>query len=67
MKLLIKLCCKRFLGSLNYISPFYKNLSKDLSPLTDRLKKGKILPWYNDLTELVKSQSKESNICHVLL
>jgi len=30
---------QRFLGSLNYISPFYKTLSRDLAPLYDRLKR----------------------------
>ncbi|CAN4119567.1 unnamed protein product [Withania somnifera] len=33
---------QRFLGGLNYISPFYKNLSKDLAPLYERLKNHKL-------------------------
>ncbi|KAL3328518.1 hypothetical protein AABB24_035914 [Solanum stoloniferum] len=36
---------QRFLGSLNYISPFYKNLSRDLAPLYDMLKKDHKSPW----------------------
>jgi len=46
---------QRFLGSLNYISPFYKNLSRDLAPLYDRLKKDHKSPWTNSLTSLVKN------------
>ena len=46
---------QRFLGSLNYISPFNKNLSKDLAPLTDRLKKDNKCPWNENLTTLVRS------------
>ncbi|KAG5587062.1 hypothetical protein H5410_047496 [Solanum commersonii] len=46
---------QRFLGSLNYISPFYKNLSRDLAPLYDRLKKDHKKPWTNSLTDLVKT------------
>ncbi|CAN4123322.1 unnamed protein product [Withania somnifera] len=40
---------QRFLR-LNYISPFYKNLSKDLAPLYERLKKNHKLPWTDSLT-----------------
>lgn len=50
-----KTMLQRFLGSINYISPFYKNLSKDLAPLTDRLKKGTMLPWNEDLTKLIET------------
>uniref|UniRef100_M1DGM3 Reverse transcriptase/retrotransposon-derived protein RNase H-like domain-containing protein n=1 Tax=Solanum tuberosum TaxID=4113 RepID=M1DGM3_SOLTU len=46
---------QRFLGSLNYISPFYKNLSRDLALLYDRLKKDHKKPWTNSLTDLVKT------------
>ncbi|KAG5585805.1 hypothetical protein H5410_046239, partial [Solanum commersonii] len=46
---------KRFLESLNYISPFYKNLSRNLAPLYDRLKKDHKKPWTNSLTDLVKT------------
>ncbi|WMV19175.1 hypothetical protein MTR67_012560 [Solanum verrucosum] len=46
---------QRFLGSLNYISPFYKNLSRDLASLYDRLKKDHKKPWTNSLTDLVKT------------
>ncbi|WMV41076.1 hypothetical protein MTR67_034461 [Solanum verrucosum] len=44
-----------FLGSLNYISPFYKNLSRDLALLYDRLKKDHKKPWTNSLTDLVRT------------
>ncbi|WMV25421.1 hypothetical protein MTR67_018806 [Solanum verrucosum] len=46
---------QRFLGSLNYISPFYKNLSRDLAVLYDKLKKDHKKPWTNSLTDLVKT------------
>ncbi|KAG5567901.1 hypothetical protein H5410_065083, partial [Solanum commersonii] len=46
---------QQFLESLNYISPFYKNLSRDLAPLYDRLKKDHKKPWTNSLTNLVKT------------
>ncbi|KAG5615565.1 hypothetical protein H5410_015389 [Solanum commersonii] len=49
---------QRFLGSLNYISPFYKNLSRDLALLYDRLKKDHKKPWTNSLTDLVKTIKK---------
>ncbi|WMV50740.1 hypothetical protein MTR67_044125 [Solanum verrucosum] len=50
-----KTLLQRFLGSLNYISPFYKNLSLDLALLYDRLKKDHKNPWTNSLTDLVKT------------
>jgi len=46
---------QRFLGSLNYISPFYKKLSRDLEPLYDRLKKDYKKPWTYSHTTLVKN------------
>ncbi|KAG5587017.1 hypothetical protein H5410_047451 [Solanum commersonii] len=46
---------QRFLKSLNYISPFYKNLSRDLALLYDRLKKDHKKLWTNSLTDLVKT------------
>ena len=46
---------QRFLGSLNYISTFYKSLSRDLAPLYDRLKKDHKQPWTDQHTALVKS------------
>jgi len=46
---------QRFLGSLNYISPFYKDLSRDLAPLYDRLKKNYKNPWTDSHTTLVKN------------
>ena len=45
---------QRFLGSLNYISPFYKNLSRDLAPLYDRLKKNYKGIWTDSHTALVQ-------------
>ncbi|XP_049397216.1 uncharacterized protein LOC125861339 [Solanum stenotomum] len=45
---------QRFLGSSNYISLFYKNLSRDLAPLYDRLKKNYKSPWTDSHTALVK-------------
>ncbi|KAL3510958.1 hypothetical protein ACH5RR_030359 [Cinchona calisaya] len=52
-KILDKKQLQRFLGSLNYISPYYKNLSQNLAPLYDRLKQNNI-PWNDKLTNLVK-------------
>lgn len=49
-----KIQLQRFLGSLNYIFSFYKDLSRDLAPLYDRLKKGHNLPWTDSHTELVR-------------
>jgi len=46
---------QRSLGSLNYNSPFYKNLSHDVAPLYDRLKKNHNNLWTDSLTNLVKS------------
>ena len=44
---------QRFLGSLNYILPYYKNLTQDTSILYDRLKKNP-KPWSNDHTKAVQ-------------
>nr|KAJ0208185.1 hypothetical protein LSAT_V11C500230730 [Lactuca sativa] len=44
---------QRFLGSLNYISPFYKDLSTDSAILYDRLKKNPGA-WTNNHTQAVK-------------
>ncbi|KAG5580005.1 hypothetical protein H5410_050632 [Solanum commersonii] len=49
-----KMQLQQFLGSLNYISPFYKNLSRDLALLFDSLKKDQKKPWTNSLRDLVK-------------
>ncbi|KAG5590219.1 hypothetical protein H5410_040733 [Solanum commersonii] len=46
---------ERGVPSLNYISLFYKNLSRDLAPLYDMLKKDHKKPWTNSLTDLVKT------------
>jgi len=45
---------QRFLGSLNYISPFIKDLSKDTAILYDRLKKN-LKVWTKDHTQSVKN------------
>ncbi|XP_060202030.1 uncharacterized protein LOC132630475 [Lycium barbarum] len=53
---------QRFLGSSNYISPFYKNLAKDTSILYDRLKKIP-KPWTDDHTQAVqKIKGKVNNL-----
>jgi hypothetical protein len=44
---------QRFLGSLNYISDYYKNLSSDTAILYNRLK-NKPGPWTNDHTRAVQ-------------
>ncbi|KAL4581677.1 hypothetical protein LXL04_006204 [Taraxacum kok-saghyz] len=44
---------QRFLGSLNYISPFYKDLSIDSAILYDRLKKNPSA-WTDNHTQAVK-------------
>ncbi|XP_060195278.1 uncharacterized protein LOC132624529 [Lycium barbarum] len=44
---------QRFLESLNYISPFYKDLAKDTSILCDRLKKIP-KPWTDAHTQAVQ-------------
>jgi hypothetical protein len=44
---------QRFLGSLNYIADFYKDLRKYCKPLFDRLK-GNPSPWTNAHTVIIK-------------
>ncbi|CAL8088262.1 unnamed protein product [Prunus armeniaca] len=44
---------QRFLGSLNYVSDFYKNLRKQCKPLFDRLQSNPP-PWSTIHTEVVK-------------
>jgi hypothetical protein len=44
---------QRFLGSLNYIADFYKDLRKYCKPLFDRLK-GNPSPWTDIHTAIVK-------------
>ena len=44
---------QRFLGSLNYISDYYKNLALDCAPLHNRLKKNP-LPWTEEHTKAVQ-------------
>ncbi|KAL5846543.1 hypothetical protein ACOSQ3_010067 [Xanthoceras sorbifolium] len=52
---------QRFLGSLNYLADFYKDLAKDAKPLLARLKKNPI-PWTEACTKAVqriKMKAKE--------
>ncbi|XP_059284734.1 uncharacterized protein LOC132038027 [Lycium ferocissimum] len=51
---------QRFLGSLNYISPFYKDLAKDTSILYDRLKKNP-KPWTDAHTQAVQKIKRKVN------
>jgi phospholipid N-methyltransferase len=44
---------QRFLGSLNYIADFYKDLRKYYKPLFDRLQNN-LLPWTDVHTSIVK-------------
>lgn len=46
------------MGSLNYISPFYKDLSRESAPLYDRLKKINKNSLTVSLTDLVKRIKK---------
>ena len=52
-KILDKTQLQRFLGSLNYIAPYYKDLSKDTSILYDKLKKNPP-EWSNEHTNIIK-------------
>nr|XP_009779151.1 PREDICTED: uncharacterized protein LOC104228391 [Nicotiana sylvestris]XP_016451728.1 PREDICTED: uncharacterized protein LOC107776353 [Nicotiana tabacum] len=51
---------QRFLGSLNYISPFIKDLAKDTALLYDRLKKNP-KTWTDSHTESVKRIKQKVN------
>ena len=53
---------QRFLGSLNYISPFYKNLSRDLAPLYERLKKENSLPDFLSRGSLMTGGSPRGHL-----
>ncbi|KAK9671692.1 hypothetical protein RND81_12G048200 [Saponaria officinalis] len=44
---------QRFLGSLNYISPYYKDIAKDTAILYERLKKN-AKPWTDDHSKVVQ-------------
>ena len=44
---------QRFLGSLNYVADFYKDVRKQCKPLFDRLKSNPP-PWFDVHTSLVK-------------
>lgn len=58
---------QRFLGSLNYISPFYKNLASDTAILYDRLKKNPS-SWTDSHTQAVQKKSKQKyQVFHVYL
>ena len=56
-QILEKVQLQRFLGSLNYIRPFYKGLAHDIHLLQQRLKKNPPR-WNKDMTDAVK-QIKE--------
>ena len=61
-EILKKTQLQMILGSLNYISPFYKDLAKDTAILYDRLKKS-LSPWTKDHTKIVKKiKQKVSNL-----
>jgi hypothetical protein len=51
---------QRFLGSLNYISDYYKNLAEDTAILYNRLK-NKPGPWTENHTQAVKSIKAKVN------
>ena len=58
---------QRFLGSLNYISPFIKDWAKDAAPLYERLKKN-AKPWTEDHTKAVQQiKSKVNNLPYLVL
>ncbi|KAM7510610.1 hypothetical protein LguiB_009485 [Lonicera macranthoides] len=52
-ELKVKTQLQRFLGSLNYIRDYYKNLATDCIPLYERLRKNP-QPWSNRQTDAVK-------------
>ena len=57
-----KLQLQRFLGSLNYISHFYKDCAQDRKLLNDRLKK-EANPWTDAHTQAVKKiKAKEKTL-----
>uniref|UniRef100_A0A1S4D1I9 Reverse transcriptase/retrotransposon-derived protein RNase H-like domain-containing protein n=1 Tax=Nicotiana tabacum TaxID=4097 RepID=A0A1S4D1I9_TOBAC len=58
---------QRFLGSLNYISPFIKDLAKDTALLYERLKKNP-KAWTDSHTEVVKRfKQKVNNLPYLTL
>jgi hypothetical protein len=66
-KILDKTQLQRFLGSLNYVSHFYKNCASDRRLLNQRLKK-EAGPWTDAHTEAVrkiKAKVKQLPILHV--
>lgn len=65
-KITDKIQLQRFLGSLNYISQFYKNLAEDTTILYERLKKNPP-QWSDKHTEAVKRIKKKLKLCHVYL
>lgn len=57
-----KVQLQRFLGSLNYISPFIKDLSKETTILYDRLKKNP-KAWTEDHTKAIQRiKTKVNNL-----
>ncbi|MFS7982223.1 putative nucleotidyltransferase, Ribonuclease H [Helianthus anomalus] len=61
-KIIDKNQLQRFLGSLNYIAPYYENLARDSSILYDRLKKNP-KPWNENHTKaVIKIKQKVSNL-----
>lgn len=57
---------QRFLGSLNYVGNFYKDLHKLCKPLYDRLKRNPP-SWsqeQTDVVKLIKSRETFTNITH---
>ena len=56
---------QRFLGSLNYVADFYKDMRKQCKPLFDRLKINPP-PWSDDHTSLVKQIKSHVKTLHCL-
>jgi len=52
-KILEKVQLQRFLGSLNYIRPFYRGQAEDIHLLQGRLKKSPV-PWSEKMTDAVR-------------
>nr|XP_016455443.1 PREDICTED: uncharacterized protein LOC107779508 [Nicotiana tabacum] len=62
-----KIQLQRFLGSLNYISPFIKDLAKDTALLYNRLKKNPTA-WTDNHTESIKRiKQKVNNLPYLTL
>ena len=66
-KITEKVQLQRFLGSLNYISHFYKGCSQDRKLLNDRLKKDPT-PWteaHSQAVRNIKAKAKNLPILHI--